>query len=71
MATVTTYGGARVELPTVPPVPHQVSVLMSAYNIAGELVLRAELDNVAGPLREACVAHGFDRIAWRDPANPV
>jgi hypothetical protein len=57
---VTTYGGARVEL----PVDRGVTVLMSIYNVDGEFVLRAELDAVDGTVRDACEAYGFDDIAW-------
>ncbi|GAA2588493.1 hypothetical protein GCM10010399_18130 [Dactylosporangium fulvum] len=67
---VTTAAQARIKAPLPPPRPH-VMVLLSLYNIDGEFVLRAEMDNVPGPLRNACLAFGYDRIAWRDANTPV
>jgi hypothetical protein len=40
----TTFGQARIEIPLERLPPQRVVVLMSLYNIAGEFVLRAELD---------------------------
>jgi hypothetical protein len=42
-------------------------VALSVHSVAGELVLRAEDELLAGgTLRDAAVAHGFD-ITWVDP----
>jgi hypothetical protein len=68
---VSTFGGARVELPLESLHPGRVAVLMTIYNVDGELVLRAELETVDGDVREAARAYGFDRITWRDDRSPV
>jgi hypothetical protein len=49
----------------------QVAVLLSVYNVAGEFVLRAELETIAGSIREACRAYGYDQITWLDDRTPV
>jgi hypothetical protein len=67
---VTTFGGARVETP-VAGSNADIAVLLSVYNVDGELVLRAEPPNAAATVRNACDAYGFDRISWRDDDNPV
>ncbi|MEV8512036.1 hypothetical protein [Dactylosporangium sp. NPDC051484] len=67
---VTTAGQARIEIPLLPPRP-QVTALLSLYNIDGEFVLRAEMDCILGQLRDACLAFGYDRIAWRDANTPA
>lgn len=68
---ITTYGGARMEVPLDSPVPAGATVLLSAYNLSGEYVLRSEAEHVPGSLRDACLAYGFDRITWRDPNTPA
>jgi uncharacterized protein involved in tellurium resistance len=68
---VTSAGGARIELPLDRPASGGVTVLMSVYNIKGEFVLRAEMENINGPVRDACKAYGFDRITWLDDRTPV
>ena len=68
---VTTFGGTRVELPLDRPASWGVTVFMSVYNIDGEFVIRGEMENINGPVREACKAYGFDRITWLDDRNPV
>jgi uncharacterized protein involved in tellurium resistance len=68
---LTTFGQVRVELPLDrPPSPH-VGVLMSLYNIAGEFVVRAEMEEIPGSIRDAVSAYGFDRITWLDPRTPL
>ena len=47
------------------------AVVLSIYNVGGELVLRAERELVAGGVREATRAFGYDRIAWADDGTPV
>jgi len=68
---VSTLGQARVELPMDGPASAGVLVLLSVFNVAGELVLRNESDGIAGTVRDACVAYGFDRIAWLDARTPL
>ena len=68
---VTTFGGARVELPLDRPPSAQVNVMMSVYNIDGEFVLRAEMEQFPGNVRDAVSAYGFDRISWLDARTPL
>lgn len=68
---VTTFGGARLELPLDALYPGSLAVLLSFYNVAGELVVRAEMETIAGDLRQAALAYGYERIAWRDDHTPV
>ncbi|MGI8665801.1 MAG: hypothetical protein ACR2N4_07205 [Jatrophihabitans sp.] len=68
---LSTVGQARVDLPLDRPASAQVSVLMSLYNVAGELVIRAEMEELAGSVRDAVSAYGFDRITWLDPRTPL
>ncbi|MDQ1722217.1 MAG: hypothetical protein QOI26_1951, partial [Pseudonocardiales bacterium] len=66
-----TAGGARVELPLDRPASAGVTVLLSIYNVRGEFVVRAEMENIAGSIRNAVQAYGFDRISWLDDRTPV
>jgi uncharacterized protein involved in tellurium resistance len=66
-----TAGGARVELPLDRPASGGVTVLLSIYNIRGEFVVRAEMENIAGSIRTAVQAYGYDRISWLDDRTPV
>jgi uncharacterized protein involved in tellurium resistance len=68
---VTTFGGASIELPLETLYAGPVAVLMSLYNLDGELVIRAEMENITGDVREAAKAYGYDRITWRDDRNPA
>jgi uncharacterized protein involved in tellurium resistance len=68
---VTTFGGARIELPLETLYPGKVAVLTSIYNLDGELVIRAEMETITGDVREAARAYGYDRITWRDDRSPV
>ncbi|HET6208785.1 MAG TPA: hypothetical protein VFD94_00305, partial [Jatrophihabitans sp.] len=68
---LSTFGQARVELPLDRPPSARVSVLMSLYNIDGEFVVRAEMEEFAGSVREAVAGYGFDRIAWLDQRTPL
>ncbi|WP_460493485.1 hypothetical protein [Dactylosporangium cerinum] len=65
-----THGQARIEVPVQPPPPGP-TVLLSLYNVDGELVLRAEAQTVPGRIRDACLAFGYDRIAWRDADTAI
>lgn len=68
---VSTFGGDRVELPLDRPPSDEIGVLLSLYNIDGEFVLRAEMEEFRGNVRDAVVAYGFDRISWLDPRTPL
>jgi uncharacterized protein involved in tellurium resistance len=68
---LSTAGGARVELPLDRPPSGGVTVLLSIYNVRGEFVVRAEMENFAGSIRNAVQAYGFDRISWLDDRTPV
>ncbi|GAA3192526.1 hypothetical protein ACFO1B_04835 [Dactylosporangium siamense] len=65
-----THGQARIEVPVQPPPPGP-TVLLSLYNVDGEIVLRAEAQTVPGRIRDACLAFGYDRIAWRDADTAI
>ena len=68
---VTTFGGGRVEVPMESLHPSPIAVLVSLYNLHGEIVIRAELESISGDVREAARAYGYDRITWRDERTPV
>jgi len=67
----TTAGHNRIELSLDRPPSQGVLVLQSVYNVAGELVLRAEAEEIPGTVRDACLAFGFDRIMWVDASTPL
>lgn len=67
----TTLGGSRIELPLTRPPSARVSVLQSMYNIRGEFVVRAEMEQFDDSVQAAVTAYGFDRITWLDPRNPL
>ncbi len=68
---VTTLGGSRVEVPLVASPSSGVMVLLTAYQVDGELVLRAEVQEPAPSIQEACARFGYDRITWLDPRTPT
>lgn len=68
---VTTFGGARIEMPLESLAPARLAVLVSFYNLNGELVVRTEFETIDGDVREAARAFGYDRITWRDDRSPV
>jgi len=68
---VTTFGGGRVEVPMDVLEGGQIAVLMSIYQVRGELVLRAEMQALFGDVRDAARAYGYDRISWLDDRTPV
>lgn len=67
----TLEGGGRLEIPLERLYPGRIAVLATIYNMDGELIVRAELETIAGDIREAARAYGFDRITWRDDRHPV
>ncbi|MDT4912431.1 MAG: hypothetical protein QOC66_1559 [Pseudonocardiales bacterium] len=68
---ISTFGGGRVDLPLESLFAGKVAVLTSIYNLDGEFVIRAEMETIAGDVREAARAYGYDRITWRDDRLPV
>jgi hypothetical protein len=68
---VTTYGGAKVELPIAREPSAGVVVLLSLYNVHGEYVVRAESEQPFASIRDACQAFGYERITWLDDRTPV
>lgn len=68
---VETVGGARVDVPLDREPAAGILVALSVSNVGGELVLRDEHELVTGTLRDACLAHGFERITWVDPFTPL
>jgi uncharacterized protein involved in tellurium resistance len=68
---VTTFGGARLEVP-MDLGPHAGSMaLLSIYVLDGEFVVRAELEKVPGASREVARRYGYDRVTWADDDVPV
>lgn len=65
------FGGVRVEVPLRHEPSAGVLVALSVLRVDGELVLRAEDELVAGTLRDACTAHGFEEITWVDTRTPL
>jgi uncharacterized protein involved in tellurium resistance len=68
---MTTFGQDRIELPLDRPPSNRVGVLMSIYNVGGEFVIRAEMEEIAGSVRDAVNAYGFDSITWLDQRMPL
>jgi len=68
---VTTLGQARIDLALDRPPSPGVAMLLTVFNIEGELVIRAESELIAGSVRDACVAYGYDRITWLDGRTPL
>jgi len=68
---VETTGGARIDVPLDHEPAAGIFVALSVTEVAGQLVLRAERELVAGTLRDACLAYGYERITWVDAATPL
>ena len=68
---ISTFGGARIEMPLEALAPASIAVLVSLYNFDGEIVVRTELETIDGDVREAARSYGYDRITWRDDRSPV
>lgn len=68
---LTTHGGARIEVPLDVLQGGELAVLVSIYQVRGELVIRAEMQGFFGDVRDAVRAYGFDRISWLDGRTPV
>jgi hypothetical protein len=68
---LTTFASARVEMPLDRQPSSGVVVLMSLFVVDGEVVIRAENEEIAGTVRDACLAYGFDKITWLDTRTPL
>ncbi len=68
---ISTFGGARIDVPLETLYVGKVAVLLSIYNLDGEFVIRAEMETIVGDVREAARAYGYDRITWRDDRSPI
>lgn len=67
---ISTHAGAHIEAPLVGLASGSVGVLVSAYQVGGELAFWTEM--LAGTsVRDACRAFGFDDITWVDDRTPV
>jgi uncharacterized protein involved in tellurium resistance len=67
---ITTFGGARVEVPLDVGRHGGPLVVLSLYNVDGEFVLRAELDKLTGGARDVARSYGYDLITWADDETP-
>jgi hypothetical protein len=67
---VTTHAGARVEAP-LDGLSGDVAVLLTGFQVNGELHLRNEHESGFPSVREAARAFGFDAISWIDDRTPV
>ncbi len=67
----TTFGNAKIEVALDRPPSSGVVVFMTLFNVRGEFVIRAEMEEIGGSVRDASNAYGYERITWRDDRNPV
>ncbi|MGQ0616593.1 MAG: hypothetical protein ACT4PW_06310 [Acidimicrobiia bacterium] len=65
LIVVTTHGGARLEVPVTGRSSRGASALITVYNVAGELVLRSEMETFRGSPQRAAEAFGY-RLHWID-----
>jgi uncharacterized protein involved in tellurium resistance len=67
---ITTFGGARIEVPIDHAPFSGTLALLTIYNVDGELVLRSEMGEHHGPPEMA--AHAFDyQVPWLDGRRPL
>jgi hypothetical protein len=66
-----TFAGSRIDVPLRRDPAAGVFVVLSIYNVDGELVLRAENEVLPGSVRDAVRAFGFDTITWINPHTPL
>jgi uncharacterized protein involved in tellurium resistance len=67
---VTTFGGARIEVPLDHPPFRGTLALLTVYNVEGELVLRAEMEEFPGPPQMAAEAFDY-HLPWLDGRQPL
>ena len=68
---IETFGRSRIQIPLDRPRSSGVLVALTVYAVDGELVLRNENLLVAGSIRAAALAVGYDRITWVDDTMPL
>ena len=66
----TTAGGARIEIPFGRRPFSGTMAMVSIYNVAGELVLRSEMEELFGPPEAAAAAYGYE-LPWLDGRVPA
>jgi uncharacterized protein involved in tellurium resistance len=68
---VSNLTGTRIELPLEAIPAGTLAILITLYNVHGELVIRREAQPFTTSLRDAAQAYGYDRITWLDDRTPV
>ncbi|MDX6202749.1 MAG: hypothetical protein QOJ83_2249 [Frankiales bacterium] len=68
---LTTFGQSRIEMPLDRTPSPGVFVLASVFVVDGEMVIRWENEEIAGTVRDAALAYGFDKITWLDTRTPL
>lgn len=69
--TLTTYAGARLELPLVAGPTFGAQALLTGHVVEGRIVIRAEHDPYSGTLQQICGAYGYTELSWRDAFTPL
>lgn len=67
---LSTTGGSRVEIGIEAPPSAGALGVATVYQLDGELVVRAEPQQSAPTVKDACLMFGFDRITWLDARTP-
>jgi uncharacterized protein involved in tellurium resistance len=67
----TTPADASIETPFELARSAPVAVLLSVYQVGGELTLRREMQPFDTTVKAACLAYGYDRITWLDDWTPI
>jgi hypothetical protein len=68
---LTTLGGSKVEVSLDAPRSAGAVGLITAYQVDGEFVVRAERHVPSASIRQACLDFGFDTITWLDARTPI
>ncbi|TWE10430.1 hypothetical protein BKA23_2791 [Rudaeicoccus suwonensis] len=68
---LTTYAGARLELPLVAGPTFGAQALLTGHVVEGRIVIRAEHDPYSGTLQQICGAYGYTELSWRDAFTPL
>lgn len=64
-----TYGGSRIEIPFDRAPSAATLVIATIYNVRGELVLRAECQEIPGPPEAAAIAFDY-HLSWLEGTHP-
>lgn len=67
---LSTPGGSRVEVGIEAPPSAGALGIATLYQLDGELIVRAEPQESAPTVKDACLMFGFDRITWLDARTP-